>query len=162
MVGPWSLCTLIHFPASVPWGKKEAHLWSLLASVIPAFTGCLWGGAFLIYLMIKWLQHPLGRFQMTCFISWLLSSFSEGRKNSRETCWFLKSRKCVACVKPDSYLLLSTCNSLCSWRTGSMGKARSRQNLSQVFFLPPPPHFDSSASCTSPTQENMYFQGFFF
>lgn len=176
MVGPWSLCTrqriilsLRTFPLFTsllqsPEAERRptcGHtmnflpLWSLP-------SGCLCVGDFLIYLMIKWLQHPLGRFQMTCFISWLLSSFSEGRKNFRETCWFLKSRKCVACVKPDSYLLISTCNSLCSWRTSSTGKAWNRQNLPQVFFLPPPPHLGSSASCISSTQENMYFQGFFF
>lgn len=33
------------------------------------------------------------------------------KKNILETCWFLKSRRCVACVKLESYLLLIIPNS---------------------------------------------------
>lgn len=79
---------------------------------------------------------------MTCFISWLPSNFSERRKNSREICWFLKSRKCVACVKSESYLLLSIPSShFASALEGlALGeKTWRRQNLSQVPCLSPAP-----------------------
>lgn len=58
------------------------------------------------------------------------------RKKILETRWFLKSRKCVACVKLESYLLLRIPNShfnsalKCTWR---------RQNLLHVSCRPPPP-----------------------
>lgn len=79
---------------------------------------------------------------MTCFISWLPSNFSERRKNSRETCWFLKSRKCVACVKSESYLLWSIPNSHFANAPEGLAlgeKTWRRQNLSLGSCLPPPP-----------------------
>lgn len=101
---------------------------------------------------------------MTCFISWLSSNFSERRKNSRETCWFLKSRKCVACVKLESYLLLSIPNSHSASVLEGLApgeKTRRRENLSHIPCPSPLPahlHPCFSAGCILSTREYVFLE----